>query len=159
MQRAGALDIPEYSLIRQKDLIVTRQHTITEREIGELVDRFYAKVRADAEIGPIFNAAIEDWPAHLSVLKDFWSTVLLTERRYQGDPLTKHMQLSLDPTHFARWLALFAETAREVMPSEDAEFVIAKSRRIAETFKLAIAHRSGADAGLGIFRAPVSTKR
>ncbi|HEX4156446.1 MAG TPA: group III truncated hemoglobin [Acidobacteriaceae bacterium] len=114
---------------------------ISAEEISELVDRFYAKVRLDPEIGPIFNAVVDDWPTHLSLLKDFWSTVLLTERRYKGDPLAKHLPLSLDPPHFARWLALFAETAHEVMPPAHASIVIAKSQRIAENFKLAIAYQ------------------
>ncbi|HTV07991.1 MAG TPA: group III truncated hemoglobin [Candidatus Aquilonibacter sp.] len=132
---------------------------ISPSEINELVDRFYAKVRLDPEIGPIFNATIDDWPAHLSLLKDFWSTVLLTERRYQGDPLSKHLPLSLDPPHFARWLTLFAETAREVMPPDHADLVIAKSHRIAQTFQAAIAHkRTGTTPELGIYRAPAPSK-
>ena len=61
-------------------------HQITREEISDLVDRFYAKVPLDPEIGPIFNAAIDDWPEHLRLLKDFWSTVLLTERSYKGNP-------------------------------------------------------------------------
>lgn len=130
---------------------------IPATEISELVDRFYAKVRHDPEIGPIFNATVDDWPAHLSLLKDFWSTVLQTEYRYKGDPLSKHLPLSLDPPHFARWLALFAETAREVMPPEHADLIIAKSHRIAENFQAAIAHkRNGTAPPLGIYRAPVS---
>lgn len=117
---------------------------IPAEEIGELVDRFYAKVRLDPEIGPIFNTTIDHWPAHLSRLKDFWSTVLLTERSYKGDPLAKHLPLSLDPSHFARWLALFEETAREVMQPEHADLIIAKSHRIAQNFQAAIAYqRSG----------------
>jgi hemoglobin len=67
---------------------------IPAEEISELVDRFYAKVRLDPEIGPIFNATIDDWPAHLSLLKDFWSTVLLQDRSYKGDPLSRHLPLS-----------------------------------------------------------------
>jgi hemoglobin len=114
---------------------------VSAAEISELVDRFYAKVRLDDDIGPIFNATVDDWPAHLALLKDFWSTVLLTDRRYKGDPLAKHIPLSLAPTHFTRWLALFAETAREVMPPAHAALVIAKSQRIAENFKLAIAYQ------------------
>lgn len=131
---------------------------ISREEINNLVDRFYAKVRLDPEIGPIFNAIVDDWPAHLSLLKDFWSTVLLTERRYQGNPLAKHLDLSLDPPHFARWLELFAETAREVMSREGAEIVIAKSQRIAETFLSAIAHNKGQQQAVPIFRAPVPSK-
>lgn len=131
---------------------------ITTDEISELVDRFYAKVRADSEIGPIFNAIVDDWPAHLNLLKDFWSTVLLTEHRYQGDPLGKHVQLSLDPPHFARWLTLFAETAREVMLPAHADVVIAKSQRIAQTFQSAISSKRGEAASMPIFRAPAPEK-
>lgn len=35
---------------------------IDEVGLARLVDAFYARVRADAELGPIFNDAIEDWP-------------------------------------------------------------------------------------------------
>jgi hemoglobin len=117
------------------------QPRITEQEISTLVDTFYAKVRLDPDIGPIFNAIISDWPYHLALLKDFWSTVLLTTGRYKGDPMMKHLQLSLDPQHFERWLALFAETAHEVMQPAHAAAVIAKSTRIADNFKAGIAHQ------------------
>ena len=116
------------------------EQRITEQQISTLVDRFYAKVRLDDEIGPIFNAIVDDWPHHLALLKDFWSTVLLTTGRYKGQPLMTHLQLPLDPNHFERWLALFADTATEVLPPHHAEMVIMKSERIAENFKLGIAH-------------------
>ena len=112
---------------------------ITEQEISTLVDRFYAKVRLDPDIGPIFNAVVDDWPHHLALLKDFWSTVMLTTRRYKGDPMMRHLQLPLDPDHFERWLALFAETANEVLPPDHAATIIAKSQRIAQNFKMGIA--------------------
>ena len=44
--------------------------TIDEAGIARLVHAFYARVRADAELGPIFNDAIEDWPGHLEKLGD-----------------------------------------------------------------------------------------
>ncbi len=87
---------------------------ISEAQISALVDAFYTKARRDPEIGPIFNAVVDDWPHHLSVLKDFWSSVLLATGRYKGDPMMRHIQLGLDPQHFSRWLALFAETARDI---------------------------------------------
>ena len=115
---------------------------ITETRIALLVDTFYTRVRADDEIGPIFNAIVPDWPMHLATLKDFWSTVLLTTGRYKGDPMLTHLQLPLDPHHFTRWLALFAKTVHEVFPLEDAAFIIAKSERIAQNFQAGIAlHR------------------
>jgi hemoglobin len=120
--------------------INTEQQRITEQEISNLVDSFYAKVRVDSEIGPIFNAIVSDWPYHLALLKDFWSTVLLTTGRYKGQPLMTHLQIPLDPDHFERWLSLFAQTAIEVLSPDHAEMVIMKSERIAENFKLGIAH-------------------
>ena len=118
---------------------------ITEPEISILVDTFYAKVRLDPDIGPIFNAIIDDWPYHLALLKDFWSTVLLTTGRYKGDPMMKHLQLPLDPEHFERWLALFAETAHEVLPPDHAATVIAKSHRIAQNFQAGMLHQQAKD--------------
>jgi len=113
---------------------------ITEQQISTLVDNFYAKVRRDEEIGPIFNAIIDDWPYHLELLKNFWSTVLLTTGRYKGDPMMKHLQLPLDRDHFRRWLDLFAETANEVLPPDHAAKVIDKSKRIAQNFQAGISH-------------------
>lgn len=132
---------------------------ITRTEISELVDRFYTKVRLDPEISPIFNAAIDDWPAHLSLLKNFWSTVLLTERSYKGDPMAKHLELSLDENHFARWLELFEETAGEVMSPEHAQIVVGKSHRIAANFKAAIAFNRGEAPPFSIYRAAPPAKR
>ena len=122
------------------------QHTqqlISEQEISELVDRFYARVRQDDEIGPIFNAVIDDWPYHLALLKNFWSSVLNTTGRYKGDPMMKHLGLSLDPPHFRRWLELFEETARETMQPDHAEVVVAKAERIAQNFLAGIAYVKG----------------
>jgi hemoglobin len=117
------------------------EQKITEQEISTLVDRFYAKVRLDPEIGPIFNETVEDWPTHLALLKNFWSTVMLTTGRYKGDPMMTHLQLRFEPGHFSRWLALFAETANEVMSPAIAATIIAKSERIAGNFKAGLAYQ------------------
>ena len=111
---------------------------VTEERISNLVDAFYEKVRLDPEIGPIFNAAVSDWPHHLSLLKDFWSTVLLTTGRYKGDPMMRHLQLGLDPQHFARWLTLFDQTARETFSTDTASHIIAKSHSIASSLQAGI---------------------
>lgn len=116
------------------------EHRITEQQISELVDRFYARVRRDQEIGPIFNAVVDDWPEHLALLKRFWSTVLNTTGQYKGDPMLKHLGLALDPLHFRRWLQLFAQTAHETMPPAHATFVISKAERIARNFMAGIAY-------------------
>ena len=104
---------------------------ITEEEIAELVDRFYEKVRKDPEIGPVFNKAVHNWDAHLALLKDFWSTVLLTTGRYKGNPLLTHFPLPLQESSFARWLQLFRETALETMPTAQASQVVNRAEQIA----------------------------
>jgi hemoglobin len=101
---------------------------ITEQEIALLVDSFYAKVRVDPEINPVFNDVVQNWDAHLSLLKDFWSTVLLTTSRYKGNPLLAHFRLPIQGRYFARWLALFSETANEVMTAPRAEVVTQKAK-------------------------------
>src|SRR3984957_12345051 len=112
---------------------------ITETEISTIVERFYAKVRVDPEIGPVFNDAVRNWDAHLTLLKDFWSTVLLTSGRYKGNPLLAHFRLPLEDGHFARWLTLFAETANEVMTPPHAALVVRKANLISVNMKRVIA--------------------
>ena len=43
----------------------------TEPAIRLVVDRFYAKVRADAELGPIFDRAIADWRTASATMRRF----------------------------------------------------------------------------------------
>ena len=107
----------------------------TEREIGQLVDQFYAKVRLDPEIGPVFNEAIQSWEAHLALLKDFWSTVLRRTGRYKGNPIVSHLGLEIESRHFIRWLFLFSETAIQVMPRERAVIVTRKAEQIAANLR------------------------
>jgi hemoglobin len=111
---------------------------ISEDAIAALVATFYAKVRRDPEIGPLFNAAITDWDEHLEKLRDFWSAVMLTSSRYKGNPMAAHMKQPIEPQFFARWLGLWKETASEIFAPELAAQVTAKAERIAESLKLAL---------------------
>lgn len=123
---------------------------VTEAEIGAVVDAFYFRVQQDSVIGPIFIEAVEDWPAHLALLKGFWASVLLGVGGFKGNPLETHMKLAIRREHFERWLALFAETAAELLPREKAQLFIDKSQRIAETFQRGMASRKS---GLGVLPA------
>jgi hemoglobin len=113
--------------------------------IKRLVDAFYAKVRADPEIGPIFNRVIgEHWDAHLAKLCDFWSSVLLMTGRFKGAPMIVHTRLpDIEPAHFDRWLGLFRETAAEVWPPAAAALVVEKAEIIGESLRLGIAVSRG----------------
>ena len=47
---------------------------ISEEMIDTLVRKFYANVRNDAVLGPIFESRIEDWESHFDRLAAFWSS-------------------------------------------------------------------------------------
>jgi hemoglobin len=115
---------------------------ITEEMIGELVTRFYGRVREDELLGPVFGI-VQNWDEHLAKLKDFWSSVVLMSGRYHGSPMRAHMPLSLVGDHFNRWLDLFEQTAREVCPPQAAALFIDRARRIADSFEMASATLAG----------------
>lgn len=122
---------------------IVAQTGITEAMIERLVRAFYAKVRDDAVLGPIFEAHIQDWEPHLQRMCAFWSSVALMSGRYHGNPMSKHLPLPVDGAHFDRWLALFEETAHEVCPAAAAAHFVERARRIAESLELGIAGRHG----------------
>lgn len=116
---------------------------IDEASLERLVAAFYARVREDEALGPIFNDAVDDWPAHLATLTAFWSSVMLTSGRYKGQPVPAHMKhlARITPELFDRWLALWASTTNELMSSDAATALQAKAARIAESLKLALFFR------------------
>jgi hemoglobin len=120
-----------------------RINQISEEGIRRLVDEFYAKVRADADLAPIFNRAITgDWGLHLATMRDFWSSVMLTSGRYKGNPVATHLRLDgMEPRLFDRWLELFNETCGELFDGNLAEAFRVKAMRIAESLKLALFYR------------------
>jgi hemoglobin len=116
---------------------------LTEHDIGRLVDTFYAKVRADPALGPVFARAIPgDWGPHLATMRKFWSSVMLTSGRYKGNPVVVHRRVEgIEYDLFARWLGLFDETCRELFDDELANAFRDKATRIAESLKLALFYR------------------
>ena len=107
--------------------------------ISRLVETFYARVRADARLGPIFEARLEGrWPEHLKKMKLFWHSVLLRSGAYKGKPVESHRALdSVLPQDYRQWLALFRPVAQEVFEPEAARAVIDAAERIAESLWLA----------------------
>ena len=117
---------------------------ITEAALAELVTRFYARVRNDPEIGPVFASAVHDWDDHLEKLAAFWASVMLGAGRYKGSPMAAHMKHALAPAMFDRWLALWAETTAESFAPAPAAALQAKAARIAQSLQLALFYRPGA---------------
>jgi hemoglobin len=116
---------------------------VSEDGIRRLVDAFYAKVRRDPQLAPIFLRAIPgDWRPHLNKMYAFWSSVMLTTGRYKGNPVLKHLALpGVQPVLFERWLELFNETSAELFEDAISAEFQAKAARIAESLQLAMFYR------------------
>ncbi len=114
-------------------------HEISEPLVERLVNAFYARVRADTVLGPIFEARLAGrWDAHLGKMVDFWSSIALKSGRYAGNPHIAHQRLGLEPAHFERWLSLFEETVREVCDGSAAAFFIDRAHRIADSLQIGL---------------------
>lgn len=120
---------------------------LDEEVLRELVFRFYAKVRSDAMLGPVFAERISDWEPHLDRMVAFWSSVALMTGRYHGAPVPRHIGLPVTEAHFERWLDLFRETAQEICTPEGAEHVIERAERIARSLRMAVEDASRVRSG------------
>jgi len=119
---------------------------ITEEMIVQLVGAFYAKVREDEVLGPIFNRAIapDQWPAHEAKLADFWSSVLLMTGRFKGSPMAAHARWpDIQDGHFEHWLDLFARTAAEIWPAPAAMLVGGRAEMIGQSLRQGMAVMRG----------------
>jgi hemoglobin len=129
------------------DLAIPPFEHVTEPAIKLLIDRFYARVRRDPALAPVFDSAIapDEWPEHLATMQRFWSSVMLASGRYSGNPVAVHRALmGLERPLFARWLKLFEESAAELFTPETAAQFADRAHRIATSLQLALFHRLGA---------------
>ncbi|WP_299643760.1 group III truncated hemoglobin, partial [uncultured Ruegeria sp.] len=58
----------------------------TPEQINAQVRAFYARVRQDAVLGPVFANHVTDWSAHEEKIASFWRNAILFERSYDGNP-------------------------------------------------------------------------
>jgi hemoglobin len=131
---------------------------LAPEHIEALVDRFYDKVRRHPDLGPVFNAVVHDWDDHKRTLTAFWSSVTLKTASYRGNPMAAHRaQPAIRPEHFDQWLALWGETAAEVLPPEAAALVVQHAERIGKSLRYGLGFNDGPGArALGL---PVLSSR
>jgi hemoglobin len=103
--------------------------------IDHFVETFYGKIQHDALLGPIFNARVRDWPAHLARMKGFWRSVLHNSGEFAGNPMLKHVVIpGLDAGHFGHWLELFYQTLRDAEGDPAATALVGgRARMIADS--------------------------
>ncbi len=98
-------------------------------DLVKLVDAFYARVRADKELGHVFDEVAKvHWESHLPKLYDFWDTVLFRAGSFRGNLIGAHSRLAaltdMSRPLFDRWLELFRETVRQRFAGERADHIV-----------------------------------
>ena len=111
-----------------------KKDVVSEQDIQVIVNSFYDKVRNNPVIGHYF--AHLDWEKHLPTMYSFWSTVILHQEGYKGNPFEKHVKLpNLKEGDFAEWVKLFHETVDEHFQGDTAEAMKHRGATIAFIFK------------------------
>ncbi|PZP52000.1 MAG: sec-independent protein translocase TatC [Pseudopedobacter saltans] len=114
----------------------------TREDVELLVNSFYDKVKLNGTIGPIFNNVILDWDEHLPKMYSFWSSILLEEHSYSGNPMSIHIRMSktvpLQEKEFSEWLRLFAQTINDLFVGEKAEEAKTRATNIARLMQYKI---------------------
>jgi hemoglobin len=118
--------------------------------IARLVDRFYDRVRVDPLLGPVFNAAVDDWDAHKRLLASFWCSVALRAGSYRGNPMAAHRPHPIRAEHFEHWLALWQDTAQAVLPAAHAALLVDYARRIGSSLRYGLGLEAPRPLGLPV---------
>jgi hemoglobin len=100
-----------------------------------LIRNFYASVREDAVLGPIFIQHIQDWPAHVETVADFWSVQTGGPRTYPGGFLGAHAQLGLQAAHLERWLTQWEKSCQLHFAKNEAGEMISLAHRLGSRMK------------------------
>lgn len=120
---------------------------ITREQIETVVKRFYARVRKNPTIGPVFLESLTDareiWGPHEAKIAGFWANAILHERSYDGNPMMIHSGISaLRPEMFDVWLDLFTDTLRQTLPEPTAAAWEALARRIGRGLRMGVENAS-----------------
>jgi hemoglobin len=121
-------------------------------DIEVLVHAFYAKIRADKEIGSYFNTMIKDWDTHLEKLTDFWETNLFAVKKYKGNPQEVHNEVDanfggkITSNEFGIWLNHWFQTIDEHFEGENADTLKRRARKMSTFLYLSMfEHRKKID--------------
>ena len=102
---------------------------LNREDIELLVNSFYDKVKQDSLLAPVFSHV--DWPNHLPIMYNFWSSMLFGDQTYNGNPFQKHIHLKIDVSHFNRWFELFKNTVEDHFVGMKADEVKSRAQSIA----------------------------
>jgi hemoglobin len=109
--------------------------------VSRLIKWFYARVRFEPDLQPIFDAHIHKWSEHLEVLIDYWCAQTGGPRLDRAG-LGRHFKMNLRPEHFATWLRVWRANCRDLLQAREATEMIALAENIAEDLQRMIARRT-----------------
>jgi len=101
-----------------------------------LVNTFYDEVKINPILAPIFNDVAKlNWDEHLPKMYSFWSSILLGEHSFSGNPMQKHIALSkitaMTEFEFSHWLALFNQSVDRLFEGTKASEAKTRAANIA----------------------------
>ncbi len=117
---------------------------LCEADIRRLVPAFYARVRRDPILRPVFDGIIGDnWPTHIETVCSFWLYATRLDRHYNTrNFVPAHMKRpAIRADLLPRWFSIFAETARELCAPAQADVLIDIAQRMADTLALSLGRR------------------
>ena len=127
---------------------MTLYERLGEREgIRRLIEPFYVDVRQHRVLGPIFNARIQDWPAHLEHITEFWARQTGGPSNYPGGFAAAHLPLGIQPTDLGHWLGLWELNCRRHLPDIEAKEMITLAQRIGGQLQRILSGRPGFSIG------------
>lgn len=114
-----------------------------KNDIVLLVNSFYNAVQENEILGFIFNDVAKiNWDEHLPRMYAFWTSMLLNEHLFSGNPMEKHITLSkitsMTEIQFNEWLLLFTTTVDKLFKGEIANEAKFRAENIARLMLLKI---------------------
>jgi len=100
-----------------------------------LLNHFYADVRQNHLLAPIFEAQIDNWLEHIENIADFWTRITGGPAVYAGSMPARHIPLGLREQHFQAWLGLWDFNCRLWLAPDCAEELSALARQIGERLR------------------------
>ncbi|MBP6513307.1 MAG: group III truncated hemoglobin [Bacteroidia bacterium] len=108
----------------------------SREDVELLVNTFYDGIKVHNLLGPIFNVSANvNWETHLPKMYSFWSSLLLGEHSFTGNPMATHIALSknipLTSLEFSEWIQLFNATVDDLFEGEKANEAKIRAANIA----------------------------
>ena len=105
------------------------------KDIEQLVNAFYVKIKADAGISYFFNEVAKvKWEDHLPKMYDFFENIVFSSGNYEGNPMVTHQELNkksqVSSEHFNHWNALFDATVDGLFVGKNADEIKQRTTNI-----------------------------